>query len=67
MLDVSKRIPLQKNVSFFRFVEHGEYKGHLYGTRRDSIFYIVDSGRVPILTPSAKVGKSFPYHRKCHR
>lgn len=37
-----------------RFVEHGEYKGHLYGTRRDSIFYIVDSGRVPILTPSAK-------------
>ncbi|XP_061188149.1 MAGUK p55 subfamily member 7-like [Saccostrea echinata] len=37
-----------------RFVEHGEYKGHLYGTRRDSILSIVKSGRVPILTPSAK-------------
>ncbi|XP_056011439.1 MAGUK p55 subfamily member 7-like [Ostrea edulis] len=37
-----------------RFVEHGEYKGHLYGTRRDSILSIAKSGRVPILTPSAK-------------
>nr|XP_022326803.1 MAGUK p55 subfamily member 7-like [Crassostrea virginica]XP_022326804.1 MAGUK p55 subfamily member 7-like [Crassostrea virginica] len=37
-----------------RFVEHGEYRGHLYGTRRDSVLSIVESGRVPILTPSAK-------------
>lgn len=37
-----------------RFIEHGEFKGHLYGTRKDSILSVINSGKVCVLTPNAQ-------------
>ena len=38
-----------------RFIEHGEFKGNLYGTRKDSILSVIYSGKVCVLTPNAQV------------
>lgn len=37
-----------------RFIEHGEFKGNLYGTRKDSILSVINSGKVCVLTPNAQ-------------
>ncbi|XP_076087632.1 MAGUK p55 subfamily member 7-like [Mytilus galloprovincialis] len=37
-----------------RFIEHGEFKGNLYGTRKDSILSVINSGKVCVLTPNSQ-------------
>ncbi|KAK3083309.1 hypothetical protein FSP39_019138 [Pinctada imbricata] len=54
------RREMESGILARRFVEHGEFKGNLYGTRADSIQSAINSGRVCILTPSAK---ALPYLR----
>jgi len=38
-----------------RFVEHGEYNGHLYGTTFDQVTSIVNAGLVCVICSNTKV------------
>lgn len=41
-----------------KFIESGEYKGHLYGTSADSVKAIVNSGNVCVISPHYQAIKS---------
>lgn len=45
------REKMEADVSAGKFIEHGEYKGHLYGTSAESVKSIVNAGCVCILSP----------------
>ncbi|XP_023949278.1 MAGUK p55 subfamily member 7 isoform X1 [Bicyclus anynana] len=45
------REKMEQDISDGKFIEHGEYKGNLYGTSAESVETIVNSGRVCILSP----------------
>ncbi|CAH0716370.1 unnamed protein product, partial [Brenthis ino] len=45
------REKMEEDISEGKFIEHGEYKGNLYGTSAESVETIVTSGRVCILSP----------------
>ncbi|XP_055919450.1 MAGUK p55 subfamily member 7 isoform X3 [Eupeodes corollae] len=45
------REKMESDVSAGKFIEHGEYKGHLYGTSAESVKSIVNAGCVCILSP----------------
>ena len=38
-----------------KFLEHGEFKGNLYGTSTDGIRELIGAGFQPILTPHFQV------------
>lgn len=42
---------MEADIAAGRFVENGEYKGHLYGTSSESVKSIVNAGCVCILSP----------------
>lgn len=42
-------------VSCGKFVEHGEYDGHYYGTSLDSIKEVIDSGKVCVVNLHCQV------------
>ena len=42
-------------VSTGKFVEHGEYEGHFYGTSLDSIKQVIDSGKVCVVNLHCQV------------
>ena len=46
-------------VSNGKFVEHGEYSGHFYGTSLDAIKEIIDSGKVCVVNLHCQVRKTF--------
>ena len=48
-------ISWENNFLFGRFVEYGEYKGHLYGTSLDSIKTVIHRGKVCLLSPHTQV------------
>ncbi|XP_033728891.1 MAGUK p55 subfamily member 7-like [Pecten maximus] len=41
-----------------RYVEHGEYKGNLYGTRTETVISAIQGGKMCILCPSVQAIKS---------
>ncbi|CAH2103219.1 unnamed protein product [Euphydryas editha] len=45
------REKMEQDISEGKFIEHGEYKGNLYGTSAESVETIVNSGRVCVLSP----------------
>lgn len=45
------RAEMEAEIEQSRFVEFGEYKGNLYGTKLDSIINIIDSGRTCVMAP----------------
>lgn len=45
------REKMEADVAAGKFIEHGEYKGHLYGTSAESVKSIVNAGCVCILSP----------------
>lgn len=45
------RDKMEADIQAGKFIEHGEYKGHLYGTSGESVKSIVNSGCVCILSP----------------
>ncbi|XP_048005686.1 MAGUK p55 subfamily member 7 [Leguminivora glycinivorella] len=45
------REALEKDIADGRLIEHGEYKGNLYGTSAESVETIINSGRVCVLSP----------------
>lgn len=52
------REKMDADVAAGKFVESGEYKGHLYGTSAESVKSIVNSGAVCILSPHYQAIKS---------
>lgn len=45
------REKMNTDIAAGKFIEHGEYKGHLYGTSAESVKSIVNSGCVCVLSP----------------
>ncbi|XP_063393906.1 MAGUK p55 subfamily member 7 isoform X1 [Cydia fagiglandana] len=45
------REAMEKDIADGKFIEHGEYKGNLYGTTAESVETIINSGRVCVLSP----------------
>ncbi|KRG04049.1 MAGUK p55 subfamily member 7 isoform X2 [Drosophila mojavensis] len=45
------RDKMEADIEAGKFVEHGEYKGHLYGTSAESVKSIVNAGCVCVLSP----------------
>lgn len=52
------RDKMESDISAGKFIESGEYKGHLYGTSSESVKAIVNSGRVCVLSPHYQAIKS---------
>jgi MAGUK p55 subfamily protein 5 len=48
-------------VSSGKFVEHGEYDGHYYGTSLDSIKEVIDSGKVCVVNLHCQVNNTYNY------
>lgn len=42
---------MEEEIAAGKFIEHGEYKGNLYGTSAESVKLLVNSGYVCILSP----------------
>lgn len=45
------REKMEQDIIDGKFIEHGEYKGNLYGTSAESVESIINSGRVCVLSP----------------
>ncbi|XP_026760056.1 MAGUK p55 subfamily member 7 isoform X2 [Galleria mellonella] len=45
------REKMEQDITEGKFIEHGEYKGNLYGTSAESVETIINSGRVCVLSP----------------
>lgn len=45
------RDKMESDIAGGKFIEHGEFRGHLYGTGADSVKSIINSGSVCILNP----------------
>ncbi|XP_058451007.1 MAGUK p55 subfamily member 7 isoform X3 [Malaya genurostris] len=52
------REKMESDVTSGKFIEHGEYKGHLYGTSGESVKSIVNAGCVCVLSPHYQALKS---------
>ncbi|XP_052863089.1 MAGUK p55 subfamily member 7 isoform X3 [Anopheles cruzii] len=52
------RDKMEADIAAGKFIEHGEYKGHLYGTASESVKAIVNAGCVCILGPHYQALKS---------
>lgn len=52
------REKMEADIAAGKFIESGEYKGHLYGTSAESVKSIVNSGAVCILSPHYQAIKS---------
>ena len=48
-------LPPQSDIESGKFLEHGEFKGNLYGTSTDGIRELIGAGYQPILTPHFQV------------
>lgn len=46
---------MEQDIAEGKFIEHGEYKGNLYGTSAESVETIINSGKSVAVT----------YHRYC--
>ncbi|XP_035782248.1 MAGUK p55 subfamily member 7-like isoform X4 [Anopheles albimanus] len=52
------REKMEADIESGKFIEHGEYKGHFYGTAADSVKTIVNAGCVCVLAPHYQALKS---------
>lgn len=52
------RDKMETDISAGKFIESGEYKGHLYGTSAESVKEIVNAGHVCVLSPHYQAIKS---------
>lgn len=46
-----EREKMEADIAAGKFIEHGEYKGHLYGTSAESVKTIINAGCVCVLSP----------------
>lgn len=54
----TSRREMEEDIAANRYIEHGEFEGHLYGTKKQTIIDIIDSGRVCLIDvmPSVCLG-----------
>uniref|UniRef100_A0A182JLT1 Uncharacterized protein n=1 Tax=Anopheles atroparvus TaxID=41427 RepID=A0A182JLT1_ANOAO len=52
------RAKMEADIAVGKFIEHGEYKGHLYGTAAESVKSIINSGCVCVIGPHYQALKS---------
>lgn len=45
------REKMETDIAAGKFIEHGEFRGHLYGTSADSVKSIISAGAVCIMNP----------------
>lgn len=45
------REKMEADIGTGKFIEHGEFKGHLYGTAADGVKTIINAGAVCIMNP----------------
>lgn len=45
------REKMEEDISGGKFIEHGEFKGHLYGTSAESVKTVINAGSVCIINP----------------
>lgn len=45
------REKMESDIECGKFIEHGEFKGHLYGTSGESVKTIINAGAVCIMNP----------------
>jgi guanylate kinase len=45
------RDKMESDIAAGKFIEHGEFRGHLYGTSEDSVKSIINAGSVCIMNP----------------
>jgi len=45
------REKMESDIAAGKFIEHGEFRGHLYGTSADSVKTIINAGAVCIMNP----------------
>lgn len=50
------RDEMDDDIAGHKFIEHGEYEGHLYGTKIDSVRSIIDEDKTCVLDVSPLVG-----------
>lgn len=48
---------MEADIAAGKFIEHGEYRGNLYGTSVDGIRDFVQAGYQPIISPHYQVRK----------
>ncbi|XP_077544122.1 membrane palmitoylated protein 7-like protein metro isoform X3 [Haemaphysalis longicornis] len=51
------RAEMEEKIRQGRFVEHGEYRGNLYGTSLDTVRAIVDMGYICVLNPHPQLAR----------
>ncbi|XP_058125079.1 MAGUK p55 subfamily member 7 isoform X4 [Anopheles coustani] len=52
------RTKMEADIATGKFIEHGEYKGHLYGTAAESVKSIINAGCVCVIGPHYQALKS---------
>lgn len=52
------RDKMEADIAAGKFIESGEYKGHLYGTSAESVKSIVNAGCVSVISPHYQAIKS---------
>lgn len=52
------RAKMESDIAAGKFIEHGEYKGHLYGTAAESVKSIINAGCVCVIGPHYQALKS---------
>ena len=53
---------MQIDIEGGKFIEHGEYRGNLYGTSTDGVRDLIGTGLQPIISPHYQVGGSDCVH-----
>lgn len=61
------RDELEEEASAGTLVEHGEYKGHLYGTSAVSLKSMINAGYVVVITPHYQVSMCVCVFEKCQQ
>ena len=51
------REEMDEDIAAHKFIEHGEYDEHLYGTKIDSVRSVLDEDKIPVLDVSPLVCK----------
>ena len=49
------REKMQMDIDAGKYIEHGEFKGNLYGTSVDGVRELIEAGLQPILSPHYQV------------
>jgi guanylate kinase len=49
------RVQIEQDISDNKYLEHGEYQGHLYGTKLRSIRDVIEQGKIAVIDCNPQV------------